>query len=47
LNFLNKQFKKIANKQPPCRTLLPHTNMHAPLVKNSSHFRIPKGYWQL
>jgi uncharacterized protein with PQ loop repeat len=33
LTFLYKQFKNMTNKHPPCRTLLPHTIMAAPLVK--------------
>jgi len=33
LGFLYKQFKNTTNKQPPWRTLMPHTIMAAPLVK--------------
>jgi hypothetical protein len=33
LGFLYKQLKNMTNKQPPWRTLLPHTIIAAPLVK--------------
>jgi len=43
LGFLYKQFKNKTNKQPPLRTLLPHTIMAASLLKKYLDFRKPKG----
>jgi hypothetical protein len=33
LGFIYEQFNNMTNKQPPTRTLLPHTIMAAPLGK--------------
>jgi hypothetical protein len=43
LGFLHKQFKNKTNKQPPLRTLLPHTIMAALLLKKFLAFTKPKG----
>jgi hypothetical protein len=43
LGFIYQQFKNISNKQPPSRTLHPHTVMSAPLVKKFLAFRKPTG----